>query len=313
MRVSAEAQVLAWLRIVRIQFYPMTCIAYSLGAVAAHVTRGTLNWRIFWIGYAVLFLMELCSVLTNEYFDYDTDRANHNASPFTGGSRVLVDGSLTRLQVRRAIVPALGLLAALGYVLLSTLAGENRIPVLMLLAAGVVLGLGYTAPPLKLCYRGMGELVVGLTHSSYMILAGYMFQSGKWTDSLPWLLSIPLFFAVFSAITMAGIPDRVADRSVAKNTLVVILGPRAASTLGLTAGALAVISTVIVFRTWGPLGRLAFWALCAIAAHWLFYATAVFRLVRSDHFDRRIDGILILGLSFIVWFGVLPLAEIMRR
>jgi 1,4-dihydroxy-2-naphthoate polyprenyltransferase len=64
--------------------------------------------------------------------------------------------------------------------------------ILLLILVGIILGLGYTAPPLKLSYRGLGELVVGFTHSFYLLLCGYAFQTGTMGNPMPWLLSIPL-------------------------------------------------------------------------------------------------------------------------
>ena len=71
-----------------------------------------------------------------------------------------------------------------------------------------VLALAYTVPPLKLSHRGFGEIDVALTHSAGAILAGYVAQGGTWTDSAPWLLSLPLGLAVLPSILLAGCPDR---------------------------------------------------------------------------------------------------------
>ncbi len=184
----------AWTRAVRLQFYPMTWIAYSAGAAAGALTSGSFNRTAYALGYLCLLFIELATVLTNEYYDYPGDRLNKNASPFTGGSRVLVDGQLTFRDLRTAIIGTLCLLAVAAIFFVST---SRTLPggrIVLMLLAGVFLGLGYTAPPLRFCYRGAGELVVGITHSFYVILCGFVFQAGTWRHSLPWLISIPLFF-----------------------------------------------------------------------------------------------------------------------
>jgi 1,4-dihydroxy-2-naphthoate polyprenyltransferase len=308
-----RSSLLGWLRIIRLQFYPMTFIAYSLGAVAAYSTAHAVNWTTYWTGYAILFMIEVCSVLTNEYFDYDTDRANLNAGPFTGGSRVLVEGILQRKQVRAAGLIILALIAGSGYMLIQFSSPAHRVPVLILLAVGIVLGLGYTAPPLKLCYRGAGEVVVGLTHSPYMIVCGYAFQSGAWNDSLPWLLSLPLFFAVLSAITLAGIPDAVADRAAGKITFAVMLGPRVAIGISVAAGFLAALSALMLCTGGFLAGSLACVAVCAIFLHWVVLSSLLLRLTRANDYNRRIDGILALALCYIIWFGAIPLADVFFR
>ena len=102
-------QALAWLAALRLQFYPMTWVAYTVGAFAASV--GTpMAVAPYMIGYLVLFLLEAATVLLNEWFDFDSDRRNRNAGLFTGGSRVLVDGRLDRNAMRKGI--GLSILAA---------------------------------------------------------------------------------------------------------------------------------------------------------------------------------------------------------
>jgi 4-hydroxybenzoate polyprenyltransferase len=80
-KFSAKAS--SWIKISRLHFYPMPWIAYSLGAAAAYSIYRKFNLSIYVLGYVFLFLVELCSVLTNEYFDFKTDRQNKNPG-FTG-------------------------------------------------------------------------------------------------------------------------------------------------------------------------------------------------------------------------------------
>ena len=52
-------KVLAWIKIIRFQFYPMTWIAYSLGATAAAGKFENFDLNIYGIGYMMLFFVEL--------------------------------------------------------------------------------------------------------------------------------------------------------------------------------------------------------------------------------------------------------------
>src|SRR5690606_21577712 len=114
--------------------------------------------------YLWLFLLELATVLSNDYFDLETDRLNKFYSPFTGGSRVLVDNDLSPGRVRHAIIAILGISLITGAVLLG-LSPAPSITLLGLFFFLYVTALGYTVPPLKFSYRGLGELDVGITHS----------------------------------------------------------------------------------------------------------------------------------------------------
>ena len=299
-------KVLAWIKLIRLHFYPMTWIAYSMGAMAASRNLKKWNLEVYWIGYLVLFFIELSTILTNEYYDYGTDRLNKNAGPFTGGTRVLVEGKLGFAEVRAGIWASLLLAVSFGYFLIRIDEQVSSFLILLLILLGLFLGLGYTAPPLKFSYRGLGEITVGFTHSPYVILSGYLFQGSSWADPLPWVLSIPLFLATLPAIILAGIPDRLADREVSKKVITVLWGPREAVIL---AAFLACLASLSGFFLWyfqiipGSASKLIWLAF----PHAITLLLALFRLMKSGNYDRRIDGIMALALSYIIWFGLIPL------
>ena len=163
---------LIWLQALRLQFHPMAWLAYLLGALLA-ATGGGLDLAAFWWGLAALFFLEAATVLSNDLLDLESDRINVNFGPFTGGSRVLVDGRVSVPEVKGAIAVALSLtLLCAGGVLASTTAPAAGGGLLLIIAA---LALGYTVPPLALSRRGLGELDVGLTHATGAILCGFVF------------------------------------------------------------------------------------------------------------------------------------------
>ena len=303
-------KILAWVKIARLQFYPMTWVAYSLGAVAASSTSQKFDLRVYGLGYAVLFFVELSTILTNEYYDYGTDRLNKNAGPFTGGTRILVEGKLGFHEVKTGILVALWHVVGLGIALTQSTRDVSPFSIFLLLPIGVFLGLGYTAPPFKFSYRGFGELTVGLTHSPYVILCGYIFQGGSWHSPLPWLICIPLFFATLGAITLAGIPDRLADQEVSKRVLAVIFGPRGAVILASFFVCIAAVSGMLLWYCKiikGVRGGMIF----IVIPHGLILLFVLFKLIQSRNYDRKIDGIMTLSLSYIIWFCIIPLLALM--
>jgi len=302
----------AWFRIARLQFYPMVIITYGVGAAIASAQTGQFNWTWCILGWACLFLIELATVMSNEYLDYASDRVNKNTSPFTGGSRMLVDGPLTFPEVRRAIIGVLVLFTAAAAALVSILPPEHRLVTAMWLLLGVVLGIGYTAPPLRLSYRGLGELDVAFTHSAYVILVGYVVQTGVSSNPLPWLVSIPSFFAVLSANTLAGIPDHEADASVRKRSLSVLLGHRAAATIAIVSALAAAGAGMWLWRS-GMIGGRVGMVFAAAVVHALALTVALSGFLRSGSYDRRIDPIMINALNFIIWFGIIPLIYFSRQ
>jgi 1,4-dihydroxy-2-naphthoate octaprenyltransferase len=286
----------------------MAWVAYTIGAWAARHRVGTFSPRIYWLGYICLFLTEALTVISNEWFDQGTDRLNQNAGPFNGGSRVLVERNLDPDSVRRAML-GLALLLGLGLtalaVALPTLAGPGFWCLIVL----CLLALSYTIPPLNFIYRGLGELDVAFTHSIGVILCGYLLQSGNWRNPFPWLIGLPLFFATLAAITLSALPDHEADAAVSKRTWAVLLGRRGAAWAAIGFTAAAAISGV-AWRWRGLYGGLSGLAVWLAVAHGLLLARAILRYLGQGAPCSRINGIMALALSYILWFGLIPLARL---
>lgn len=299
---------LAWLRILRLQFYPMTWVAYTVGALLATREGPPFSRPAYWAGYLCVVLAEVLTVLGNEWFDQESDRLNRNAGPFNGGSRVLVEGALPLRSVRRALVLAAGLLGVALAGLAWILPPAVRFQALAV-AAVCTVAVGYTVPPLRLVYRGLGELDVGFTHSFAAILCGAALQSGAWTDRRAWLLGLPLFLATLAAITLSAIPDLEADRAAGKRTLAVLLGPRRAARLAL-ASALGAAGAAGLCQATGLYGPAGLWALLLAALHGLLLARAIRAHLRRGAPVARMDGLMALALAYLLWFGLIPLLHL---
>jgi putative NADPH-quinone reductase/1,4-dihydroxy-2-naphthoate octaprenyltransferase len=293
----------AWFASFRLQFHPMAWAAYAIGAAGAWHATGHFSWLAFWLGLACLFSLELATVFTNDTFDFESDVRNRHFGPFTGGSRVLVDGSISFANMQIAVALALGLFVAMALALAAVV---PPFPSLFILASLGVLAIGYTVPPLKFCWRGLGELDVGVTHSLGVILCGYAFQGGAWTNAWPWLVAVPLFFAILPAITLSGIPDYAADRAVGKGTLAVRLGPRIAVRLAqATTVAAAVMAVALLPRLIGSDTLAAIVLL--IVPYAMLQVVMLERYLRQRNEPRRIDGLMAMSLTYILWFVAIPL------
>jgi 1,4-dihydroxy-2-naphthoate polyprenyltransferase len=297
---------LAWLQSLRLQFHPMAWLAYLLGALLASIGGG-LDLAAFWWGLAALFFLEAATVLSNDLLDLESDRINLNFGPFTGGSRVLVDGRLGVPEVKRAIVVALGLalLCAGGVVASSAQPVGGGLLLVM-----ATLALGYTVPPLKLSYRGLGELDVALTHATGAILCGFVFQGGPLGDPAPWLLSVPLALAVLPSIILAGVPDRDADHAIGKGTLAVRLGVRGALALAGSFAVLASAAALVLLWTTPVGGMLAGIEYLTPLHAVLLLILLARRAPRADEL-ARIDGLTVAALSYMLWFVAVPLRHLL--
>ena len=283
----------------------MAWIAYTLGALSGAALSEKFELAPYLAGYLFLFFMELLTVFSNDYFDYETDQLNLNGSLFSGGSRAIVDGELSFAEMRMGIFSVLMVVLLAIWLLMHLSAEASPVALSALTFSGILLGAGYTVPPFKFCYRGFGELVVGLTHGPYVLLVGFYLQCGKLCHIEPLLLSTPLFFAIMAAILLAALPDRVADSATHKKTFAVIFGPERTIRTAALCVVLAVLSAAAIMPFYLPAWGLVLMLVCI--PHGLMLIKAILNLKREALFDCRIDSVMQLALSFIVWFGLIPL------
>ena len=301
-------KIFAWIKAIRLQFYPMSFIAYTAGALGARNNDYGFDNSIFWLGYLWLFFAEVATVLSNEYFDFSSDRENKFFGPFTGGSRVLVNKQIGFKEMKTGIV--ISLVLAMSSLLLLLISFHGALTNIILInIIFLLLALGYTIPPLKLSYRSLGELTVGVTHSFAVIACGYLFQGGSLVDPFSWWLSLPLFFSVFPSIILAGIPDYEADSSVYKKTIAVRLGTRGAVQLAMAFTFISAIS-VVVFAISNILPRVFSGILYFVIPHAGLLIFLLARQLNKRSIHGRIDALIAAALSYLLWFAVIPLVNL---
>ncbi len=299
-----RAKALIWTKAMRLQFYPMTWLAYTVAAMAVGGGSAVFGKPIYWLGYAVVFLLEFGTVLANEYFDYESDRRNRNASPFNGGSRVLVTGELSFREVRFGIA-----LAMTGFVIgsfwLFASAGVSMINLGVVLFAALVLCMGYTVPPLKFSHRGVGEFDVALTHSFLVMLFGWVLMGGSALEGFPWLASIPLFLSILPAIMLSGLPDLEADTLAGKRTLAVHHGAPRLVRFAIGATAASALAATL-WHAGGLAGGVFAGAAWFVIPHAALLMTMLYRYRETCSEGGRIDTLMMASLSYILWFVVIP-------
>jgi len=297
-----------WLKAIRLQFYPMTWIAYAAGAYGAASIGQEFNSAVFWLGFLWIFFLEVATVLSNEFYDYKTDSENKYYGPFTGGSRVIVDKQLSFKEIKRGVLVSLvaSLVTGLALFFLFTGSPIQSIVWMMLLS---VVALGYTIPPLKLSYRGLGELDVGFTHSFGVILCGFIFQGGDLLHPLPWLLGVPLFLAILPSIILAGIPDYQSDKAINKVSIPVLLGKIKAANLAIVFTILSAMIAVIwqVVNIGGTAYNSAAYFIVPHAAILTFL---LYKYTKRPDRSPHVNILLITALTYVIWFGIIPLLRL---
>lgn len=199
------------------------------------------SWEIVLVCHFYGLASQLYIVFANDVADMATDRRNFTFTLFSGGSRVLVEGLLSRRQLARAAVFC-AVLSALAGVFLG-LRHHNWLP-LPLILFGLGLLWAYSYPPLRLSYLGGGEYLQMVGVGLVLPLIGFSAHAGT-LAGMPWTL-MPLMLVLSLSCAMAtALPDEPSDRADGKRTHAVRYGVAASQRSILRLNALALVWLVL--------------------------------------------------------------------
>jgi 1,4-dihydroxy-2-naphthoate octaprenyltransferase len=162
----------------------------------------------------------------NDYYDHlnGTDAVNvDRLFPFTGGSRFIQNGVMSPRQMLVYALALFGAVIAGGLWLIAT-RGSG---LFWIGIAGLLIGWAYSAPPLKLNSRGLGEICVAA--GFLLIVAGADFVQRGTMSLTPWLIGLPYALLVTNILYVNQFPDRNADLQAGKRHWVVRLEPSVAA------------------------------------------------------------------------------------
>jgi 1,4-dihydroxy-2-naphthoate polyprenyltransferase len=212
----------AWILALRAHFLTATAAPVLVGAAAAFCAAGSFRPWLFLLALAGALLVHLGANMANDYYDWrsETDARNASANTYSGGSRVIQDG----LIPARHILAAAAACTAAGALAGLYLAWHLRS--LTLLAIGVVgvfFAWFYTGAPLRLGYRGLAEVLNGLSFGPLIVLGMSVVMTGR-ISLLAVLASLPPGALLAAVLVVNEFPDYESDRAAGKRTVVVIAG-----------------------------------------------------------------------------------------
>jgi 1,4-dihydroxy-2-naphthoate octaprenyltransferase len=191
--------------------------ALIAGLLAVRAHGFAAGW--YALSFTGLLLMHVSNNLVNDLFDSSTGLDTEEYPRALYAPHPILSGMITRAGLVRAAV-AVNLA---GVVILVVLVAARGWVVLAFGIAGLVLNIAYTAPPLRLKKRGLGELDVMLVWGPLMIAGTYYTA----LDRIPWQVwpaSIP-YGLLCTAVLMGKHIDKIPwDEKEAVRTLPVILG-----------------------------------------------------------------------------------------
>lgn len=231
--------------------------AQFLSSIIAPIVIGTL-WSVGvkesfdLINFIVVLITAVgLHAATNVYNDiYDTiqgtDKVNVHRNEASGGSGVLLDNPA--LMEKMYFLARAGLLIALlGTIALTFLIDKDLRPMLWgLFLLSAFFSKYYTAPPVKLAYRGLGEISVWFAFGPMAILMAAISQNMGIQPQL--VLLLPITGLSTSSILLVGqMIDLDADKAGGKHGVASRLGTRFTSVLYILVQLAIVINVIFLF------------------------------------------------------------------
>jgi 1,4-dihydroxy-2-naphthoate polyprenyltransferase len=208
----------------RPQSFLISAVSVSVGTSLAAL-QGPVDWMAFLMTLlGVVFLHGGANVI-NDYFDYryQVDTVEVAAS-FGTEARVLIRGFLTPPQVLAIGLGVYALAIPIGVYLIAL----RGMTILVLGIVGLITGVCYTARPVALKYKALGEVAVFIMFGPLMVSGAYFVQTAAFSSLAAWV-SIP--FGIFTALVLLAnnIRDVHFDGQAGIHTVATVLGGRRAA------------------------------------------------------------------------------------
>ena len=197
----------------------LTAVALSVGSAEFNVIAAAASV----IG--VMFL-HLGLNLMDDWYDYKEGSAEARQKVASEGFRgrmvkypYLTSGQATHKQLLKAVAAFLGIAALMGAVVTSV----RGLNVLWWVLAGLLIGVSYSGRPLRLGFRGLGELAIFLMFGPLLITGVFYAITG----TLDWKmisLSVAIGLLVTNIVYSHSVLDAVPDKKMGKKTMAHLMG-----------------------------------------------------------------------------------------
>lgn len=188
-------------------------LAFTVGILLGVADGGTFNLAVASMFYLIVFLGDLSTHFSNDYFDAELDKTT-DKNKFFSSRRILVKHPKLRPKARTVAVT---LMAASVILAVVTVSVGLAPPVALLIAVlANLLGWFYSAPPLQLCSKGLGEAAIAFCVGFAIPAFGYFAVRGQ-LDMLFWVFAVPFVLYAFMLALSLEAPDIEVDRRYRKN------------------------------------------------------------------------------------------------
>ena len=186
------------------QFSVIAAIASIIGVIALHLGLNLMDdWYDYKVGSA-----EARQAVANEGF-----RGRMIKYPY------LTSGEATPKELLRVAFSFLAAAALMGVAVIAVRGWMT----LAWMAAAIVVGLSYSGGPLKLGFRGFGELVIFIMFGPLLMTGVYWAITGSLDFKIVWL-STAVGFLVTNIVYSHSVLDAVPDKKMGKKTMAHLMG-----------------------------------------------------------------------------------------
>jgi 1,4-dihydroxy-2-naphthoate octaprenyltransferase len=193
-----------------------------VGSAAGFAVTGTFQPALFLLALLAIMALHAGANVTNDYYDHvsGNDWLNKNPTPFSGGRRFIQQGILSPRATLLTAIGCLAIGAGIGLVIILL---TRSIFILVLGLVGLLGGYFYTARPVQLGYKCVGEFVIAMLFGLLPVYGSYYLQT-ETIDAVPLTPAVIVSILIFLVILVNEFPDSVADAAVNKRTLIVRFG-----------------------------------------------------------------------------------------
>jgi 1,4-dihydroxy-2-naphthoate octaprenyltransferase len=217
---------LRYLLATRPAFLTITLVGVLLGFASAWHAGAGFDVPVAGMTLLLAVLAHAGVNVLNDYYDHlnGSDAANcDRLFPYTGGSRFIQNGVLTPRQTL-----LFGLLLFLAVIVGGLwLIGQAGFGLFWIGLAGLWIGWAYSAPPLRLNSRGLGEFCVAAGFLLVVIGADFVQRAG--IGAMAAWVGLPYALLVTNILYINQFPDRAADLAAGKRHWVTRLAPAPAA------------------------------------------------------------------------------------
>ena len=214
-----------WLMAARAYSFPASIIPVLFGSMLAVVLNPGLQFNFvnFLLTLIGCVFVQIGTNIINDIFDYDKgiDKEDKELGIPHGGSMVLSLGYVSMKQMKTWAVISLTVAFLIG-LYLYTQAGSW---ILYLSLFGLLSAIFYTAKPIALKYKALGDIQVIISFGLGMTLGAYIVQTGTFSY-MPLLFAIPLGLLIDAILHSNNIRDIKFDGKFGVKTLPILIGEK---------------------------------------------------------------------------------------